>query len=286
MTSGSRRLAVLGSPIAHSKSPALHAAAYRVLGLDWSYTAVETTKATLAAVIADPSARWHGLSLTMPLKHAVRPLLDEEDVIARATGAVNTLLIDRDGGDLRLRGFNTDVAGIVRALSEAGIASVERVEILGGGATAASAVAAAAQLGAAQVSAVVRSPERAAPLASVAAALGVALEVRPFARWGELPLAPLVISTLPGGSAATLAVPPQVASSSTLFDVAYAPWPSSLALRWSAVGSPVVSGFGMLLHQALVQVRVFVGGDPTVPLPSEDEVLAAMRAIVPPADAV
>ncbi|WP_236713672.1 shikimate dehydrogenase family protein [Rathayibacter tanaceti] len=99
MTAAGYRLAVLGAPIAHSKSPALHAAAYRVLGLDWSYSAVETTEATLAAVVS--GERWHGLSLTMPLKHAVRPLLAEEDPVARTTGAVNTVLVDRSGAGPR-----------------------------------------------------------------------------------------------------------------------------------------------------------------------------------------
>ncbi|WKK71209.1 hypothetical protein Q0F99_17055 [Rathayibacter oskolensis] len=186
------RLAVLGSPIAHSKSPALHAAAYGVLGLEWSYTAVEATEATLAEVIG--SERWRGLSLTMPLKHAVRPLLAEEDLVARATGAVNTVLVEGE----RLRGFNTDVAGIVRALAEAGVTSAERVDVLGGGATAASAIAAAAELGASRVTATLRSPEKAAALEPVATALGVALDVRSFAEWGRGEPHPLVVSTLPG----------------------------------------------------------------------------------------
>ncbi|MBO0982578.1 shikimate dehydrogenase [Rathayibacter sp. SD072] len=281
MTASGRRLAVLGSPIAHSKSPALHAAAYGVLGLDWSYTALETTEETLAAVLEDPVARWHGLSLTMPLKHAVRPLLDEEDLVARATGAVNTVLLERDGSSVRRRGFNTDVAGIVRALGDAGVTRVDRVEVLGGGATAASAIAAAAELGASSVTATVRAPARAEPLRAVAETLGTVLEIRSFDEWSAGEPHPLVISTLPGAAAEELAVPDDVIAASTLFDVAYAPWPSPLAIRWRARRSSVVSGFGMLLHQALVQVRIFAGGDPTRTLPREDDVLAAMRAAVP-----
>ena len=67
---------VAGHPIGHSLSPRLHEAAYRVLGLDWSYRAVETTEATLSEVVSGEP--WHGLSLTMPLKHAVRSLLEPE----------------------------------------------------------------------------------------------------------------------------------------------------------------------------------------------------------------
>ncbi|WP_246533143.1 shikimate dehydrogenase [Rathayibacter toxicus] len=279
------RCAVLGSPIGHSKSPALHRAAYRVLGLDWRYTAVETTEETLASVIADPRALWRGLSLTMPLKQAVRPLLDEEDLVARVTGAVNTVLVERDAV-ARMRGFNTDVAGIVRALAEAEVACSERVEILGAGATAASALAAAAEMGAERVTVTVRAPERAVSLRPVASALGVLLDIRPFSAWSEGSVSPLVISTLPGGASDGLTVPEAVVAASTLFDVAYAPWPSSLARRWSAAGSPVVSGLGMLLHQALMQVRVFTGGDPTVSLPREEAVLEAMRAAITGDDAL
>nr|WP_202129593.1 shikimate dehydrogenase [Rathayibacter rathayi] len=276
VTRAGYRLAVLGSPIAHSRSPALHAAAYRVLGLDWSYTAVETTEATLADVVTGGS--WHGLSLTMPLKHAVRPLLTEEDAVATTTGAVNTVLIDRCGPVPLLRGFNTDVTGIVRALDEAGAARAERVQILGGGATAASALVAAVERGADRVEVVLRTPAKAATLARIAGELGVDFVVRSFDDWSAN--APLVISTLPGGAADSLDVPDTVVAGSTLFDVAYSPWPSELARRWDAAGSPVVSGLGMLLHQALVQVRIFVAGDPAVPLEREDEVLAALRLAV------
>src|SRR5689334_11567372 len=99
-----KRAAVLGSPVGHSLSPALHAVAYRALGLDWDYTAIECDEAGLPALLAgvraDPS--WVGLSLTMPLKRAVLPLLDEVDPAAAVLGAVNTVTV-RDG---RLAGFN------------------------------------------------------------------------------------------------------------------------------------------------------------------------------------
>ncbi|NQX28560.1 shikimate dehydrogenase [Microbacteriaceae bacterium VKM Ac-2854] len=278
MTTGPvTRLAVLGSPIGHSRSPLLHAAAYRELGLDWNYAAVEIDETTLADFVASRDDSWRGLSLTMPLKVAVLPLLAEQDFVARATGAVNTVLFERTDG-LRLRGFNTDVTGIVRALAEEGLASARHVEVLGGGATAASAVAAAAELGAERVIVTVRAPERAAALIEVGRAAGVAVDIRSFAEWSTG--AELVISTLPGGASSTLVVPADLPASSTLFDVAYSPWPSPLGTVWSAAGSPVVSGLSMLLHQALVQVRIFVAGDPAVAIAGEAGVLAAMRAVV------
>src|SRR4051794_12969885 len=101
----SRRAAVLGSPIAHSLSPALHRAAYIELGLDWTYDAIECDEAALPAFVQSLDASWVGLSLTMPLKRAVLPLLAEMSETVRLTGAANTVLF-RDG---RTVGDNTDV---------------------------------------------------------------------------------------------------------------------------------------------------------------------------------
>ena len=105
------RLAVLGSPIAHSKSPALHRSAYRVLGLDWQYEAIEVTPADLENFIRSRGPEWRGLSLTMPLKRDVMPLLDCADPEAALTGGANTVLLQDNEGGLSLRGFNTDVFG-------------------------------------------------------------------------------------------------------------------------------------------------------------------------------
>src|SRR3954452_11264573 len=107
------RCAVLGSPIAHSLSPVLHRAAYAELGLDWTYDAVEVDSAGLGKFVAGLDDRWRGLSLTMPLKRVVLPMLDETDRWATVSQAANTVV--RDGG--RLSGFNTDVPGAVAALT-------------------------------------------------------------------------------------------------------------------------------------------------------------------------
>src|SRR5207253_2797892 len=141
-----RRAAVLGSPVAHSLSPVLHRAAYAELGMsDWCYDAYDVDEARLAGFVEGLDASWAGLSLTMPLKRAVLPLLDDCSEVVRATGAANTL--GRRGG--RRVGDNTDVPGLVAALRERGVGLAERPLVLGGGATAASAVASLAQLGAA-----------------------------------------------------------------------------------------------------------------------------------------
>lgn len=278
-----RRLAVLGSPIAHSQSPALHSAAYEALSLPWRYESAEVTSETLAAFIAGCGPEWRGLSLTMPLKQTVMPLLDSADRIATLGGTANTLLFDDAGpaaatGDERVRrGFNTDVAGIVRALAAVGFTEANYVHILGGGATAASAMVAAAELGAERVLLSVRSVERSAWLEPLAHTLGLRIALRPIGIADRSLIIPeLVVSTLPGGSDTGTLFTASTRRSALLFDVSYDPWPSELARAWEDVGGRVLSGLPMLAHQALLQVRVFVSGDPLEPLPDEGTVLAAM----------
>lgn len=294
--SAERRLAVLGSPITHSKSPALHAAAYRVLGLPWDYRALEVASDDLAAFAASRDQSWRGLSLTMPLKQTVLPLLGELDEVARLTGAANTVLFDGDGsGERVLRGFNTDVAGIVRALRTAGVSIARRMHVFGGGATAASAVVAAAELGAEHVSIAVRVPSRAAPLHGLARSVGLTCRIGTFDEEPDA-VPDLVVSTLPGPAASALArdllsgsaMRAAAAQGAAIFDVAYDPWPSPIASAWQrlvadradTIGSVVLSGLPMLVHQALLQVRIFVHGDPQRSLERDDEVLAAMLAAV------
>jgi shikimate dehydrogenase len=282
MSTASRRtLAVLGSPIRHSRSPALHDAAYAVLGLDWDYRTIDMTSDRLAGFITSRGAEWRGLSLTMPLKHTVMPLLSSLDATARLTGAANTLLFDTAAdGSVTRSGFNTDVAGIVRALGAASLGPISLVHILGSGATAASAVAAAAELGAQRVVIWARTPQRAAALVPLAGSLGLTTEIRAQKDGVADPAAELVISTLPGGADAGVSFSTRLRERALLFDVAYDPWPSTLAASWQAAGGRVLSGLAMLTHQALLQVRVFVCGDPLLPLDNENAVLAAMLEAV------
>ena len=225
MGSELRRLAVLGSPIAHSKSPALHRAAYRRLGLDWEYTAIELRGHGLAEFMGGLDASWRGLSLTMPLKHDVLPLLDDLDEIATTTGAVNTVLLDDDG---RRRGFNTDVGGIVRTLREAGVGGVHHGLILGGGATAGSALVAMSLLGAARVRVLVRRVGAAADLEALGRRLGVGVEEGHLDELGRVVDADLVVSTVPGGIDLGVEPSAALAQRAHLLDVAYDPWPSPL----------------------------------------------------------
>jgi shikimate dehydrogenase len=263
------KAAVLGSPIAHSLSPALHRAAYAGLGLDdWTYEAVECDEAALAPFVTSRGPQWAGLSLTMPLKRTVLPLLDHVDPLAAITGGANTVVFRPDGR----YGYNTDVQGIVDALTEAGAglargddpprppAALGSVTIIGAGATACSALAALAELGAASTDVVVRDPSRAADLLTAAERLHMSVRLLPFAALTDA--APgLLISTVPAGVADSYAERIRVTgrAPAAVLDVVYAPWPTPLAEAATAAGAVVASGFALLLHQAAAQVELMTG---------------------------
>lgn len=254
-----RRAAVLGKPIAHSLSPVLHRAAYAELGLgDWSYERFEVDEAGLPGFVAGLGAEWAGLSLTMPLKRAVMPLLDEVSQTAASVDAVNTVVCTEDG---RKVGDNTDIPGMVAALHEHGIEEVESAAILGAGATASSALAALARICPGEVVVYVRSAARAVEMREWGERLDVDVRTADWADAAEGLHAPLVIATTPAGTADALAgaVPERPA---TLFDVLYDPWPTELAARWSMFGGAVVGGLDLLVHQAVLQVERMTGRTP------------------------
>ncbi len=255
-----RRAAVLGSPIAHSLSPVLHRTAYDVLGLDWTYDAIEVEESTLPAFIEGCGPEWVGLSLTMPLKTAVLPLLDEMSTTARVTGAANTVIF----GEGRRMGDNTDVAGMVEALREVSPdLVVDRVAVIGGGATARSAIAAAARLGAQEVDVVLRSSSRAEELNEVGELLGLRLRPHGWDEAAHLLDAPAVISTVPLGAADHLAelMP---ANPGALLDVAYGARVPGLTAAWRTAGGMTADGLDLLLWQAADQVRLMTDLEPPV----------------------
>jgi shikimate dehydrogenase len=252
------KAAVLGSPIAHSLSPFLHRAAYEALGLDdWSYSLVECSSGGLAAFIAGLGPDWAGLSLTMPLKRTVMPLLHHVDPLAAATGGANTVVFRADGR----HGYNTDVQGIIDALDEAGAPRPRSVTILGGGATACSALAAVSELGVAAVDVVVRDPSRAPDLTDAASRLGMRVQFASFDQLSVAAPVDLLISTVPAGVADGYAAHVRSAgvAPAAVMDVVYHPWPTPLALAAAAAGSVVASGFALLLHQAAAQVELMTG---------------------------
>ena len=269
-----RRAYVLGHPIAHSLSPALHRAAYAYLGeANFEYDRRDTLPDDLPAImhgVRNPAGTEEapyiaGLSVTMPLKTAVIQYCDELSETARVTGAVNTVYPRGE----RVLGDNTDVIGIVNALLRAGLKpNHERDEpaVIGGGATAISALTALHKLGYRRASVYARSLHKLGSVQEAADRLGVQLEQisladlpQNLAERGHHP----VISTLPAHAADEWAsqLSGLKGASAThqpvLLDVAYNPWPSVLASAWEANGGTVVSGLEMLLYQAVEQVLLF-----------------------------
>ena len=275
------RCAVLGSPIGHSLSPVLHRAAYAELGLDWSYDAVEMTGAGLAGFLAGLDGAWRGLSLTMPLKRAVVPLLDELAPEVVLAGAANTVLL----GEGRRTGHNTDIPGAVGALRERHADALRSATVLGGGATAASVLLAAAELGCTRAALVVREPARAAETLEVVARHPSAPSVEVFRLGDPVPSAELLVSTVPAAAQDDWALG-LVGRTSAVFEVVYDPWPTPLAAAALEAGLPLVGGLDLLLHQAVLQVELMTGA-PQAPLEAMrkagEQALAARAGSAEPA---
>ncbi len=258
----SRRAAVLGSPIAHSLSPALHRAAYAGLGLLWTYDAIEMTAERFPAFLAGLDDSWAGLSLTMPLKESAIALVDDVDELAGVLGSANTVLPTPAGW----RGANTDVYGMTQALRGAGLLpGAVTATVLGAGATARSALAALAALGAVSVTVCARRPEAAERAVRLAGRLGLRATATGLEPQEALVRADVVISTLPGSAGAPWALLAPEATGA-LLDASYHPWPTPIASAWGS--SVVASGRDMLLWQAVEQVRLMTGREPAIDLMS------------------
>lgn len=254
----------------------MHAAGYGAAGRDdFAYDLTDVTAAGLEDHLAGLDSSWVGLSLTMPLKQRALQLVRKSggaiDDVAEATGSVNTLVFTRR--DDRARpvpsAFNTDVAGIIGAFADAGITAVDgRCAVIGGGATAASAAAAFARMGAGEIAVFARTPGRAAGVKRTAALLGTRAVVRPLAEWRPDEYR-TVVNTTPIGASTSVAdlvgsgVGSGVGSvagsvAGTLLDVVYDPWPTPLAESWANAGGAVIDGAAMLAHQAVGQIELFL----------------------------
>lgn len=270
------RFEVWGAPIRHSKSPALHRAAYQALGLDWDYRASHVDGDELARHFQTLGPEVSGLSLTMPLKEGILELISDHRGPVDLLHAANTAVRGVDGAwwvD------NTDWWGAWKTLEDYGGVDGQRVWLLGAGATARAVLYALAQSAPESVTLVVRSPERAQVTAVLGTTLGLHTELALF---DDLPQEPphWVISTLPGGVIPEAEGLEGVSKAAHLFDIAYDPWPSALAQLWVGSENHVVSGLPMLAYQALAQVRAFVGGSTSRELSHEAEVFQAMQRAV------
>ncbi|WP_099022065.1 shikimate dehydrogenase [Mycolicibacterium palauense] len=254
-----RKAAVLGSPIAHSRSPQLHLAAYRALGLtDWTYDRIECTAEQLPALVSALGPEWVGLSVTMPGKFAALEFADEHTARAALVGSANTLVRTVAGW----RADNTDVDGVAGALRAAGVDRPARALVLGSGGTAPAAVVGLAELGARQVTVAARNPEKAARLLELASDVGLtarycALDAGDQEALARASRSAVLVSTVPAEVAAGLV--PALERAGVLLDAIYDPWPTPLAAGVAAAGGTVIGGLQMLLHQAFAQVEQFTG---------------------------
>lgn len=291
--------------MAHSLSPALHRAAYAALGLDWRYDAYEVDAAGLADFVLGRTPDWVGLSLTMPLKEAALELADDVDPLAARVGAANTLLLGE-----RRRAANTDVGGLRAVLEARALDAPRPVTVLGGGATARSALVALDGV-AADVVVLARDPGRVGDLGPLELSYTVrVLALSDAAARHEALGRPLVLNTTPagtldalaaevsavaggqpastrqgsgrGGSSRGLVSAParaatRPASDATgwggYVDVVYDPWPTPLAVAYRAAGREIAGGLEMLVQQAALQVEAMTG----LPAPL-DAMWAAVRS--------
>ena len=267
----SAKAGVLGMPIEHSRSPLLHSTAYALLGEEIEYRpyAIREDHAGRAASVLRHEPGWRGVSVTMPLKQAMVAHVEEVSRRVQLLGALNTVTVRpglEEGEVPTLYGENTDVDGVIGALSAAGVEIIPGFQpplVLGAGGTAVAVLAALKEMGADAVRVAVRNPAKATEVRRVAEALHLRLSVIPLTSVKELAGVAVVVSTLPPRAAdawardvASLAVRGDV-----LLDVAYDPWPSALAREWEAVGGVAVHGLAMLVYQAVEQISAFTGRD-------------------------
>jgi shikimate dehydrogenase len=258
-TAPARKAGVLGSPVAHSRSPQLHLAAYRALGLsDWTYERIECDAEELPALVGGLGPQWVGVSVTKPGKFAALRFADEHTPRAEQVGSANTLVRTRRGW----RADNTDVDGVAGALGSVS----GRALVCGSGGTGPAAVVALAQRGVSGITVVARNPDKAARLVDLGTRIGAPTRFCGLDSDGlaeEVAAAQVLVSTIPADVAARYAG--TFAAIPVLLDAVYHPWPTPLAAAVAAVGGRVINGLQMLLHQAFAQVEQFTG----LPAPRE-----------------
>lgn len=273
-----RRAAVLGSPITHSRSPRVHLAAYRALGLvDWRYDRIECTADRLPEIVSGADADFIGFSVTMPNKRAALVFATERTERAELVGSANTLVRVATGW----RADCTDIDGVSGALTDLAVdadlaAGTSPVAVVvGAGGTALPTIMALAETGITDVTVVARDAGRAAPVLELCERLRMNGEVAPFEPAEALARrcreSAVVVSTVPADAAVVLA--PAVARARKVVDVIYDPWPTPLASAVVAAGGTVVGGLVMLVNQAFRQVEQFTG----LPAP-RDVMVAALTA--------
>ena len=241
--------AVLGSPIKHSLSPLLHSTAYKFLGIEGQYSAIEVNSGGLANFLENFARDMDYLSLTMPLKEEALNLDLDFDAEGLRVRSINTL-VKRNN---RWRASTTDGSGFAKALISAGYNKFEKVLILGAGGTA-RAIAGVVDGFTSDVDIMGRSKSRAESISSCVDAANFN-----YLSWDDsLSIAPydLVINTTPAGAADLFADSISAVNSKLFFDVIYKPWPTVLGQRWSDLGGKVLNGLELLIYQGIDQLEL------------------------------
>lgn len=247
---------VIGDPVEHSQSPALHNAAFAACDLDWNFVAFPVSAGSgTAAVSAMRTLGIRGLSVTMPHKHDVATAADRRSTEVDVLGAANCLVLDHDG---LVTAHNTDGAGFIKALAaEADQAVTGRsVLVFGAGGAARAVIDACARSGAAEIIVVNRSVDKARSAASLAGSSG---------RVGDPSDAAdveIVVNATPLGMAADSSMPcdpTTFGSSQLVIDLIYDPWDTEWLAGARRQGAAVMNGFAMLLHQAASQFSMWTG---------------------------
>ncbi len=249
--------AVIGSPVRHSLSPVIHNAAFAAGGLDWVYVALEVVPgAAPAAIAAMRNLGIAGLSVTMPHKEAVASAVDVLDPASDALRSVNTVVLQPDG---RVAGYNTDGAGFVASLRDAGCdPAAMNVVVLGAGAAARGVIDALVRAGAERVVVVNRSAERAAVAAELAGDRGV------VGGHDDIRSADLIVNATSIGMASNeIALDPDLIEARHIVaDLVYHPLETALLRSARDRGAIAVDGLGMLIHQAVLQQELWTGRRP------------------------
>lgn len=244
------RAAVLGSPISHSLSPTLHLTAYKYLGIDGQYEAIEMDTAKLQDFISALDESWTGLSLTMPLKEEVLSIAAVVDDLAIRINSANTLLRTGTGW----RALSTDVNGFTQTLLTHKVKDFQTVTILGSGATARAAVAACDGSGR-RITVIHRSAEREAAMRKAAL-----LSTLTFLPWGtNLVNADLLINATPTGAADRYCEDLNEDLTGVYFETLYSPWPTKLLAKWRSLRGYGIDGLDLLIHQGIDQVCLMTG---------------------------
>jgi shikimate dehydrogenase len=256
-----RTVGIVGWPVAHSLSPAIHNAAFRALGLDWIYVPLPVhPDRVFAALIGVGALGLSGANVTMPHKTVAAETIDDLSDEARALGAVNTIVV-REG---ILRGENTDAPGFERFLrDDAGFDPAGRAALVyGSGGAARACTLALARGGLASLAIAVRDPARARALLRVIEPFATEVTVVPLGETAGRD-ADLVVNATPVGDDGRSVLPePAYRPGMVVVDLLYQPTATPLFTRARAAGATAFGGLGLLLHQAALSFELWTGQRP------------------------